>query len=147
MVSVNDRFSRTAENSELYRLNKEKSIIASEEFYALMQKAIAMMVDLLSKPGDEVIVPMPAYQPFIRIVDKLGRKLTRWPLLYDEQSHTFSLDWKRLEQLSETAKLMIFCNPHNPSGIDFSQEDLQKLCDIAERHQVTILCDEIHGWT
>jgi len=42
VVSVNDRFSRTAENSELYRLNKEKSIIASEEFYALMQKAIAM---------------------------------------------------------------------------------------------------------
>lgn len=110
-----------------------------------MLTSIAMMVEALTAPGDGVIVPMPAYQPFVRIVNNLERKLVRWPLLYDDYTHKFSLDWTVLDHLCEKAKLLIFCNPHNPSGVDFPESDLTTLCTIAERHHTTIICDEIHG--
>jgi hypothetical protein len=93
-----------------------------------MLTSIAMMVETLTAPGDGVIVPMPAYQPFVRIVNNLERKLVRWPLLYDGNTHKFSLDWTVLDHLCEKAKLLIFCNPHNPSGVDFPESDLTTLC-------------------
>ncbi|MFA6844919.1 MAG: aminotransferase class I/II-fold pyridoxal phosphate-dependent enzyme [Sphaerochaetaceae bacterium] len=107
--------------------------------------SLAMLTETLTNEGEGVIIPMPAYQPFVRIVNNLKRKLVRWPLLFSETTHTFSLDWETFEKLCENTKLLIFCSPHNPTGLEFSIEELTKLCLIAKKHEVTILCDEIHG--
>lgn len=110
-----------------------------------MLTSIAMMVETLTQPGDGVIVPMPAYQPFIRIVKNLERTLVGWPLTYDSPTHRFSLDWEALDLLCQNAKMIIFCNPQNPSGVDFPEADLQRLCEIAQKHHTMIICDEIHA--
>ena len=110
-----------------------------------MLNSIALLTDILTDEKDGIIVPMPAYQPFVRIVNNLDRTLLRWPLCYDTQAHRFSLDWEAFEQLCKQAKLLIFCSPHNPSGLVFSPEELERLCRIAAEHQVTIICDEIHA--
>ena len=110
-----------------------------------MLTSIALLTEMLSSEGDGVIVPLPAYQPFVRIVRNLNRKLIAWPMLYDEQSHQFSLDWDGFESLCKQAKLLIFCSPHNPSGLTFGEEELKKVALIAKKHQVSIISDEIHA--
>ncbi len=110
-----------------------------------MLTSIALLTEMLSSEGDGVIVPLPAYQPFVRIVRNLKRNLIAWPLLYDEKTHQFSLDWDSFEKLCKQAKLLIFCSPHNPSGLTFSEEELKKVALIAKNHQVAIISDEIHA--
>lgn len=110
-----------------------------------MLTSIALLTEILTKKGDGVMVPVPAYQPFLRIVRNLERTLVAWPLLYDEESHGFSLDWDKFAELCKQAKLLIFCSPHNPSGLVFSEEDLTKLTRIAKEHGVVIISDEIHA--
>ncbi len=110
-----------------------------------MLTSIALLTELLTSEGDGVIVPLPAYQPFVRIVRNLNRKLMAWPLLYSEVNHRFSLDWEAFEELCKHAKLLIFCSPHNPSGLVFTEEELTKLSRIAKQHEVAIISDEIHA--
>ena len=110
-----------------------------------MLTSIAVLTELLTNEGDGILVPLPAYQPFVRIVRNLKRKLIAWPLLYDRQNHRFSLDWDLFEALCKQAKLLIFCSPHNPSGLTFSEEELQRVSRIAAKHRVAIISDEIHA--
>ncbi|NCC63764.1 MAG: aminotransferase class I/II-fold pyridoxal phosphate-dependent enzyme [Spirochaetia bacterium] len=107
--------------------------------------SISMLTELLSDESDAVIVPMPAYQPFVGIVNRQHRTLLEWPLLYDKNNHIFSMDWEAFERLCTKAKILIFCNPHNPSGLVFSKAELTRLCNIAKEHQVLIISDEIHA--
>jgi cystathionine beta-lyase len=108
-------------------------------------RSLATLVEQLSEEGDGIIIGLPAYQPFLRITNNLKRTVLEWPLLYDRQTHRFSLDWQLLEELLPKAKLMIFCSPHNPTGLVFNEEELITLCSLAAKHQVVILSDEIHA--
>jgi len=110
-----------------------------------MLTSIALLTEMLSSEGDGVIVPLPAYQPFLRIVRNLNRTLIPWPMLYNKEAHQFSLDWDTFEELCSRAKLLIFCSPHNPSGMVFSEDELRKVALIAKKHHVAIISDEIHA--
>lgn len=107
--------------------------------------SLSILVEQHSKIGDGIIVPMPAYQPFVTIVNRQSRNLLEWPLHYDESSHQFSLDWEALTNLCKKASILIFCSPHNPCGLVFSKQELKRLCEIAKEHQVLIISDEIHA--
>ncbi|HPK46215.1 MAG TPA: aminotransferase class I/II-fold pyridoxal phosphate-dependent enzyme [Sphaerochaeta sp.] len=107
--------------------------------------SLATLVEILTSEGDGIIVPLPAYQPFIRIVTNFKRNLLPWPLAYDHQNRRFSLDWEGLESLLPSAKAMIFCSPHNPTGLTFSHDELVALCSLCAKHQVTVISDEIHS--
>lgn len=107
--------------------------------------SLSTLIEVLTDEGDGVIVGLPAYQPFMRIVNNYRRTLLNWPMKYDEESRRFSLDWERLEELLPNAKALIFCSPHNPTGMVFSADELISLCSLAAKHQVTIISDEIHA--
>ena len=107
--------------------------------------SIAVLVELLTDEGDGIIIPLPAYQPFIRIVNNLHRNVLGWPLLYNQDSRAFSLDWDAYEHLCKQAKILIFCSPQNPTGLVFSEQELVRLCEIAKQNNVVIICDEIHA--
>lgn len=107
--------------------------------------SIALSVELLSTKGDGVIVPLPAYAPFMRIVELHDRTLIPWPMMYDSKRHVFSLDWACLETIVDQAKLLILCSPHNPTGIVFSEEELIRVAGICKARDVAIISDEIHA--
>ena len=133
-------FCSWAEKRHNWKINRKDVVICPG-----MLTSIALLTEMLTSEGDGVIVPLPAYQPFVRIVRNLGRNLIAWPLLYDEKNHQFSLDLESFEDLCKQAKLLIFCSPHNPSGLAFSEEELKKVALIANKHRVAIICDEIHS--
>lgn len=111
-----------------------------------MLSSIATLVELYTKEGEGVIVPMPAYKPFVTIVESLGRELIPWPMHYDGKGR-FSLDFELLNHLLEKtqAPLLIFCSPHNPTGRVFSLDELRQLIEACATFRVTIISDEIHS--
>lgn len=112
-----------------------------------MLASVAVLIELLSDPGDAIILPMPAYQPFVHIITDLRRTLIPWPMVYDQDSHYFSLDTTSLKQLAQQyhSPLLVFCSPHNPTGRVFTAAELTAVAEIAKQCKFAIISDEIHA--
>ena len=97
-----------------------------------------------SKRGEGIIVQTPIYPPFLESVRDLGRKLVPNPLAVE--CDRYSIDFDHLYYcLKEKPKILMFCNPHNPSGRAFTLEELEKLATFACRNNLTVISDEIHS--
>lgn len=102
------------------------------------------LVTGLTEPGDGVIVPVPTYGPLIDLVRRNGRELQASPLV--ERDGRFTLDFDGMKTLvGARTKLLLVCNPHNPTGRVFTREELEALADFAERHGLVVICDEVHA--
>lgn len=112
-----------------------------------MLASIATLVELYSEKGDGVVLPLPAYKPFVKIIHGLGRTLIPWPMLYDEEQAHFTLNFSQLRQVLAEQKnsLLLFCSPHNPSGRVFTTEELTTIVELAAEFKTTIISDEIHA--
>ena len=98
----------------------------------------------LTQPGDGVIVQPPVYPPFFSAVTTNGRRLVENPLRLEDGRYV--MDFEHLERCAgEGAKLMLLCSPHNPVGRVWEREELERVLDIARRHGLAILSDEIHA--
>lgn len=107
--------------------------------------AIFNLVNVLTEPGDGVIVQQPVYYPFSLAAKLTGRKLVNNALI--EKEDTYEIDFEDLEEKAKDPrnKVLIFCNPHNPVGKVWSREDLKRLVDICIANNVFIIDDEIHN--
>lgn len=93
--------------------------------------------------ASSVIVQPPVYFPFFSCVTETGRHLLQNPLV--EADGRAAMDFDQLEQCAAEASLLLLCSPHNPVGRVWNEQELQRLVDIAERHDLTVLADEIHA--
>ncbi|MGB5246772.1 MAG: PatB family C-S lyase [Woeseia sp.] len=102
------------------------------------------LISTATSPGCSVIVPTPTYGPLIDLVEQTGRRLIRVPLR--ESKQRFELDAEGIAQRVEAdTEMILFCNPHNPTGRVFEEAELNALCRIAERHDLILLSDEVHA--
>ena len=108
-------------------------------------QAFFMLTQLLTEPGDGVIIQQPVYYPFAMAPKMSGRKLVNNPLICT--GDTYVIDYEDLEEKAKDPKnkVLIFCNPHNPVGKCWSREELERLVDICIRNDVFIISDEIHN--
>lgn len=101
------------------------------------------LVDCLTEPGDGIVVPTPNYGPLVGLVHGTGRRLLRNPLR--EDGGRFMLDTDALDgDLAAEARMLICSSPHNPTGRVFSRAELEALADIASRHDLLVIADEVH---
>lgn len=100
-------------------------------------------VQAFSQPGDGVIIQTPVYPPFAHAVQRNGRRLLQNPL--QQVDGRWRMDWDGLEALAAEARLLLLCSPHNPVGRVWQVEELARLLDIAHRHDLLIISDEIHA--
>ena len=107
--------------------------------------AISAVVRRISHIGDNVLVQAPVYNVFYNSIENNGRHVLSNDLQFDGSNYT--VDWEDLEQklALPLTTLMIFCNPHNPVGKVWTQEEVQKIADLCFKHHVVLLSDEIHG--
>lgn len=105
---------------------------------------LAFAVQSLTEVGDEIIVQSPVYYPFFNVIENNNRVIINNQL--KEVDGRYIMDLEDLEQkFTPKTKLFILCNPHNPGGRVWTKEELQQFATVCERHNVTIISDEIHA--
>ena len=104
--------------------------------------AASIALKSITEPGDEVIVQTPAYNCFFSSVRNIGCRMSENRLRYEQGRYT--IDYEDLEKRCRTAKAMLFCNPHNPSGRLWSREELLRVTELCEKYGVVVVSDEIH---
>jgi len=106
--------------------------------------AINLLILSFTQPGDKVIVQTPVYFPFFSAVENHGRELVYNPLIYSNRK--YEMDFDDLEsKMDGTTKMLILCNPHNPTGNVWSSDVLRKIGEICLAHNVLLISDEIHS--
>lgn len=97
----------------------------------------------LVEPGDEVVLMSPNYMQIAGIARSLGAVTRGWPLQADESRWRPDLD--ALDSLVTSAtKMIVLCNPNNPTGGRCTAAELDEICRIAGRAGAWILSDEIY---
>lgn len=109
--------------------------------------SLALMIEMLGQKGDGIILPLPAYKPFVDIIENLERTPVPLHMPYDAASARFSLDPDELERLMAKPenRMLLFCSPHNPTGIVFTERELDDIARLSARYGVIVLSDEIHA--
>lgn len=93
-------------------------------------------------PGDGVVVFGPIYHPFLNAIADSGRRLVTVPL----DPNGWRIDPERLASaIDSTTKMILFCQPHNPAGRVFDDAELAAVAEVAERHNLLVVSDEIWG--
>ena len=106
--------------------------------------ALSAAVKALSRPGEKVILQSPVYNCFFSSVRNNGCEILDVPLLYHDGTYSYDFDGLERACADPAAKVMLLCNPHNPAGRVWTREELARVGDIARRHGVTVVSDEIH---
>lgn len=84
----------------------------------------------------------PAYNCFFSSINNLGCELIDCPLLCIDNH--FEIDWALLEKQIESTDVLLLCNPHNPTGRVWTENELNKLSELCEQNKVFVISDEIH---
>lgn len=107
--------------------------------------ALAMAVKAYTEPGDSVLLQLPVYYPFSEVIEDNNRKVVS-NTLYLGEDNRYHIDFEDFEKkiIEEKVKLFILCNPHNPVGRVWSEEELTRMGDICVKYGVIVVSDEIH---
>ena len=107
-------------------------------------KALEIAITHFSRPGSPVILPTPAYMPFLSLPGFLGREIIQVRMRDD--AGFFTLDLEGIEDAFRAGgHLLIFCNPYNPLGRVFTPQEMTQLTEVVDRNDGRVFADEIHG--
>jgi aspartate/methionine/tyrosine aminotransferase len=100
----------------------------------------------LVEPGDEVVMMVPNYMQTWGLARAFGATVKEWPLVApSDGANGWRVDVDGLARvMSPRTKLIVICNPNNPTGARFEAGDLDRIAAIADRHGSWILSDEIY---
>ncbi|OGI27660.1 MAG: hypothetical protein A2359_03055 [Candidatus Moranbacteria bacterium RIFOXYB1_FULL_43_19] len=116
----------------------EKEVIAT----AGSIEAITATLLAIIEPGDEVLIPDPTYTSYQSAI-KVARGVPVFVPL-DEKNH-WALDIEKFEKLiTPRTRAFLFCNPNNPTGTVFARNQLHALAQLAIKHNLYILSDEVY---
>jgi cysteine-S-conjugate beta-lyase len=111
-----------------------------------VMRALAEILAVTSEPGDGVVVNTPVYPPFFSVVAITGRRVVASPLARgDDGRYALDLDALDRDLGRPDVRVYLLCNPHNPTGLVAGRDELAAIADIAERHGVVVVADEIHA--
>ncbi|MDP9396862.1 MAG: aminotransferase class I/II-fold pyridoxal phosphate-dependent enzyme [Actinomycetota bacterium] len=106
---------------------------------------VAELLRRVAPPGAGVVINPPVYPPFFSVVDEVGCRVVEVPLARGDDG-AYALDLAGLERaFAGGARVYLLCNPHNPTGRVFAEEELREVSRLAARHDVVVLSDEIHA--
>lgn len=108
--------------------------------------AVTYAVQEFTEEGDGVLIQPPVYYPFRQhCIGNNRRVAVTSPLIEKDGHYEIDFDDFRAKASRNDVKLFIFCNPHNPVGRVWSEEDIKILTRICEENNVLIVSDEIHS--
>jgi cystathionine beta-lyase len=112
--------------------------------YALgVVQSLSAIVEIFTQPGEAVLIQTPVYSEFYDVVEAWGRPVLENKMI--ERNGVWSVDYDDLDKKLSQASLFLFCSPHNPLGIVWSREELQRITALCAKHHVLMVSDEIHS--
>jgi aspartate/methionine/tyrosine aminotransferase len=120
-----------------YRVNTDSIVTAAGTTFA-NHLALAALI----KPGDEVLVEQPAYEPLLAVIRYLGAQVKRFSRRFE---NSFQISVEELESLvTRNTRLIVITNLHNPSGVLIDTETIKQIGEIARRAGARVLIDEVY---
>ena len=103
--------------------------------------ALRLAIEHFSAPGTPVVLPTPAYMPFVSVPPRLGREVIEVPL---SAGHRYDLD-ALAAAFEAGGDLLILCNPHNPVGRVLTPAEMLAIAEVVDRYGGRVFSDEIHA--
>ena len=114
------------------------------EILSEVVQGMYVALEAFSEPDDGIVVQTPIYPPFLTSVADTGRRLVENRMQIDGGRMTFDLD--ALEgQITADTRILLFCNPHNPSGRVYTRPELERVARLVVEHDLVVVSDEIHA--
>lgn len=107
--------------------------------------AISLLIRELTDEGDTVLMQTPAYHQFGKVITSASRSVLKSPLISSDGTYEMDVADLDAKLRASDVTAMLLCNPHNPVGRVWRADELKKVVEIADRHNVTIISDEIHS--
>lgn len=107
--------------------------------------SICQLIRSVTKENDAILINEPVYYPFKSSIVANDRIPISSDLVNIDNRYYFDFDDFEKKIILNHVKAYILCNPHNPVGRAWSEEELLRIIDICKRHNVFIISDEIHG--
>ena len=104
--------------------------------------SISSIIRCLTCEGDNIVIQSPVYHVFFYVIEDNNRKVLENPLTYENGE--YKIDFDDLDEKLSRSKMMILCNPHNPIGKIWQADDLKRIGELCEKHDVILISDEIH---
>ncbi|RLM26380.1 aspartate aminotransferase [Brenneria alni] len=115
---------------------KAGEVLVTHGGTAGLSAAILSMVN----PGDRVVIPDPTYSLYADLVNMAGGVCVPMPCKAD-----LHWDLARLDNVLEEARLFVFCNPGNPTGIVHTREEIETLGKLVNKHNTLVIADEAYS--
>lgn len=111
-----------------------------------VMRGVLVFLELFTEPGDGVVINPPVYPPFFSTITYSGRQVVEVALARDAATGRHALDLEALDRAFRAgARTWVLCSPHNPTGRVFSRTELEAAAEVADRHGVLVIADEIHA--
>jgi len=138
-ASFDDSIPRAWAARSSHRFSWEPGLDRIRVFSTSLQ-AIAAALAVCTSPGDGVVLTTPVYSPFFGMIEKSGRRVVEYPL----DRTNWRIDRSALSEVIDSGtRAILLCNPHNPSGRVFERSELEIVLELAEEHDLLVVCDEI----
>lgn len=93
--------------------------------------------------GGSILIPTPVYYPFLEVPQNSGQQGIEVPLVKD--GRRWVMDFDALERaVQPSTRILLFCNPQNPTGRAYTEAELRQLAEFCLRHDLVLCSDEIH---
>jgi aspartate/methionine/tyrosine aminotransferase len=105
-------------------------------------EALLALFFLAAEPGANVVLPFPAFPPFLSIPESLGVEVRKYELDPDED---FRVDVGSVARLvDQHTKLLLVNSPHNPTGAVMEEDDIRALAELASKRGAQLVVDEVY---
>lgn len=108
-------------------------------------EGITNCIKAFTEEGNGIIIQEPVYSPFRFLIETEKRQAVV-NVLINKGNGNYEIDFDNFETLckDKNNKMFVFCSPHNPVGRVWTKVELEKIADICEKNDVTVVSDEIH---
>lgn len=120
--------------------------IDPEDVHALpdVLTGLGAAIRFLSRPDSPIIIPTPAYMPFLTIPQVYERPIIQVPMVEQDGYYTYDLEALD-EAFAAGGHLLVLCNPHNPIGRVLTEQEMLGIAEVVDRHGGRVFADEIHA--